>query len=72
MGDPVGGKGVLEGADHRLLPDQIGKSFRPVFPGEDAVSLWGVGHGRPFGIRVGVRLGVCSGEVNQRGQKASV
>ena len=39
LGDPVGGEGIFQGPDHRLLPDQIGKGFRPVFAGEDLVGF---------------------------------
>ena len=43
--DPVGGKGVFQGADHRFLTDQIGKSLGPVFAGKDAVGgINGVRH----------------------------
>ena len=43
--DAVCGKCVFERAHHRLLADQIGKGFWPVFPGQDLVG-WGgwVGH----------------------------
>ena len=44
MGDAVGGKGIFQGAHHRLLPDEIGKGFGAVFAGKDAVGLVGVGH----------------------------
>ena len=46
MRDPVGRKGVLQGADHRLLPDQVGKGLRAVLAGKDLVGFL-VGHGTP-------------------------
>ena len=41
VGDPVGHKGVLQRAHHRLLPDEVGKGFRPVFARKDAVGRVG-------------------------------
>ncbi len=41
MRDPVRCECVLQGAHHRLLPDQIGKGFGPVFAGKNAVALLG-------------------------------
>ena len=41
--DAVRRKGVLQRADHGVLADQIGKGFRPVFPGKHLVG-GGVGH----------------------------
>src|SRR5207302_748829 len=34
--DAALGDRVRQGADHRLLPDHLGKGLRPVFAGEDA------------------------------------
>jgi protein tyrosine phosphatase (PTP) superfamily phosphohydrolase (DUF442 family) len=39
--DPVGGKGILERADHRILPDQIGKCLRPILSGENLIWFGG-------------------------------
>ena len=49
LGDAVGQKRVFQRADHRLLPDQIGEGFGPVFPGQHLVGLRGrVGHREAF------------------------
>ncbi len=43
MGDAVRLERVAQGAHHRLLPDQVGKGLRPVFPGKNLIGL-GLGH----------------------------
>ena len=43
MGDPVRLEGIAQGAHHRLLPDQVGKGLRPVFPGKYLIG-GGFGH----------------------------
>ena len=48
MRDPVGGKGVFQCANHRLLADQIGKGFGAVFPRQNLI-----------GLRRGGICGVC-------------
>ena len=50
MRDAVCSEGIFQGTHHRLLADQIGKGFRPVFPGQNLVG-GGVGHGTSRGIR---------------------
>ena len=44
MGDPVRREGVLQGADHRLLPDEVGKGGGAVLAGKDLIGGL-VGHG---------------------------
>ena len=43
MRDPVRLERIAQGAHHRLLPDQVGKGLRPVFPGQNLIG-GGVGH----------------------------
>ncbi len=52
---PVGGKGVLQGAHHRVLPNEVSKRFGPVFPGQNLIVRWClVGHASPgFATRSG-------------------
>jgi hypothetical protein len=50
VGDAVALDRVAERADHRLLPDQLGKGLRPVFAGEHAIGLTdGAAAARRFG-----------------------
>ena len=42
--DAALGDRVRQGADHRLLPDHLGKGLRPVFAGEDAIACRGIRH----------------------------
>src|SRR6516164_7697536 len=44
MGDPPGRDRVRQGADHRLLPDELGKSRRPIFAGENAIRCRRIAH----------------------------
>ena len=44
MGDAAGGDRVRQGADHRLLADQLGEGLRPVFAGEHAIGGRRVAH----------------------------
>ena len=37
VGDTVGGEGVGEGADQRLLSDQLGEGLRAILAGEDPI-----------------------------------
>ena len=37
MGDPVGGEGIGQRADHRILADQRIEGLRPVFAREHAI-----------------------------------
>ena len=46
VGDAAGGEGVGQGADHRLLADQVLEALRPVFAGEDGVGVDGDGRRR--------------------------
>jgi len=41
--DTIGSKGIFQGADHRVLSDEIGKRFGAVFAGKDLI-------GRGFGF----------------------
>ena len=42
----IRGKGIFQGADHCILPNQIGKGFWPVFTGKHLIALvGGVRHG---------------------------
>ena len=43
MGETVALDGIAQRGDHCILSDQLGKSLRTVFAGEDAVRL-GCGH----------------------------
>ncbi len=52
--DPPGGNRVRQGADNRLLPDDLGKALRPVLAGEDAVGDPGVAHCLTAGCDAGV------------------
>ena len=52
MGDPARRDRVRQGADHRLLPDQLGEGRRPVFARENAIGGCRIAHQRN---RVGVR-----------------
>ena len=43
--DPVGGKGIFQRAHHRILPDQVGECFGPVFAGKHLIGFrGGFGH----------------------------
>uniref|UniRef100_A0A0N4ZD58 LigA n=1 Tax=Parastrongyloides trichosuri TaxID=131310 RepID=A0A0N4ZD58_PARTI len=68
VGDTPGGEGVGQGADHRLLPDQILERARPVFAGQDGVGLAlggrrleSLGSGRRLGLRLRFRRGFGRG-----------
>ena len=63
--DPPGGNRVRQGADHRLLPDDLGKALRPVLAGEDAVGDPGVAHCLTAGCDAGL-----GGDVVGRGPAA--
>ncbi len=46
--DPVAFKRVFQGADHGLLPDQIGETFGPVFARQNLIGFFGaLGHAVP-------------------------
>ena len=48
LGDPVRLEGVFQGAHHRLLPDEVGKGFGPVFSRENLVGFVAcIGHASP-------------------------
>ncbi len=53
MGDPAGREGVGQGADHRLLPDQVLEGARPVFARQHLIG----------GPVVGMGLDACVGLV---------
>ncbi len=73
LGDAVGLECVSEGTHHRVLSDEVGKGFRPVFAGENLIAgIWGVSHGWPWDsewcpanlIRAGRRVyRIAGGEV---------
>src|SRR4051812_45146415 len=46
MGKPVALDSIAQCLDHGLLPDQLIEALRPVFSGEYAVRLGGIGHRR--------------------------
>ena len=63
--DPVGGKGVFQGAHHGLLADQIDKGRRTVFAGEYLIALVvGVGHGGLFTM-LGAKVKRCHADVHR-------
>ncbi len=58
VGEPIALDRVAERLHHRILPDQLRKTLRPIFAREDAISLRFLGLRRPVQAKaegVGVR-----------------